>query len=176
VAKGSPLLSRIREGSGSNLGPDTGYPHWGICGSLQSLPANTRIVPSIMPRTFPSITFQIDKSSYHSTLYSLSYWQRRSIKRKHIHYFNLCRTPLVVKIYWSFIFWIEDIYLCFGIRVINLHWIKDDTWFVRTVCSLQRLNLLKLYISRRTFNVSLVLNTRISSVIYFTLPNSSKAW
>jgi hypothetical protein len=39
------LLSRIREDSGSNLGPETAYPDWGFSWFPQSIQANAGIVP-----------------------------------------------------------------------------------------------------------------------------------
>jgi hypothetical protein len=46
-------------------------------GFSQSLHANTRIVPYIRSQPTPSLSFQfiIHLSSFHSTLYSLSYWE-----------------------------------------------------------------------------------------------------
>jgi hypothetical protein len=59
VVKWLALLLRIREVSGSNVGPETGY----LAG----------IVPKIMPRSLSSTYFSIHYSlAFHSTLRSLA--------------------------------------------------------------------------------------------------------
>jgi hypothetical protein len=44
VVKWLTLLLRIRDFSGSNLGPETGFPDWDFRGFPQSLQANAGIV------------------------------------------------------------------------------------------------------------------------------------
>jgi hypothetical protein len=77
------LLLLIREVPGSNIGPETAYPDWGISLFSQAFQASVGILKlghdSFLPHSFQ---FFIHRSPFHSTLYSLGHLSLNTLQIK----------------------------------------------------------------------------------------------